>query len=155
MLYQSLSRNNLHLCGDRDPRTKAPLQPAFHLTLSRFALVFYPLPVRLNEKMNCVSWIMVINQKIIKLQSRTKVLGQFAFLGRFPTHTWPTTPFNHKQCWTRVSRIFFRVSTLYRVGGKRTARKFRKDAPFRGNRETTEEYEYCSTVPRTFVHDCR
>ena len=29
-------------------------------------------------------------------------------------------------CWTRVSRIFFRVSTLYRVGGGRTARKFRK-----------------------------
>ena len=27
-------------------------------------------------------------------------------------------------CWTRVSRIFFRVSTLYRVGGGRTARKF-------------------------------
>ena len=68
MLYQSLSRNNLHLCGDRDPRTKAPLQPAFHLTLSRFALVFYPLPVRLNEKMNCVSWIMVINQKLLKLR---------------------------------------------------------------------------------------
>ena len=68
MLYQSLSQNNLHLCGDRDPRTKLPLQPAFLLSLSRFALVFYPLLVRLNEKMNCVSWIMVINQKLLKFR---------------------------------------------------------------------------------------
>ena len=29
-------------------------------------------------------------------------------------------------CWTPVSRIFFRVSTLYRVGEGRTATKFRK-----------------------------
>ena len=62
----------------------------------------------------------------------------------------------HKQCWTRVSRIFFRVSTLYRVGGGRTARKFRKRCTvLRGNREITEKYEYCGTVPRTFVQDCR
>ena len=51
-------------------------------------------------------------------------------------------------CWTRVSRIFFRVSTLYRVGGGRTARKFRKGCTvLRGNRKITEKY--CSTVPRT------
>ena len=29
-------------------------------------------------------------------------------------------------CWTPVSRIFFRVSTLYRVGEGRSATKFRK-----------------------------
>ena len=63
-------------------------------------------------------------------------------------------PSPHKQCWTRVSRIFFRVSTLYRVGGGKTARKFRKGcAVLRGNREMTEKYEYCSTVPTTFVQD--
>ena len=35
-------------------------------------------------------------------------------------------PSPHKQCWTRASRIFFRVSTLHRVGGGKTAGKFRK-----------------------------
>ena len=51
---------------------------------------------------------------------------------------------------------FFRVSTLYRVRGGRTARKFRKGCTIlRGNRELTEAYEYCSTVPMTFVQDCR
>ena len=50
----------------------------------------------------------------------------------------------------------FRVSTLYRLGGGRTARKFQKGCTvLRGNREMTEKYEYCSTtVPRTFVQDC-
>ena len=70
----------------------------------------------------------------------------FAFLGCFSPH---------KQCWTRVSRIFFRVSTLDRVAGGTTARKCRKGCTvLRGNREMTEKYKYCSTVPRTFVQDC-
>ena len=64
-------------------------------------------------------------------------------------------PSSHKQCWTRVSRIFFRVSTLYRVGGGRTTRKSRKRCTvLRGNREITEKCEYCGTVARTFVQDC-
>ena len=59
-------------------------------------------------------------------------------------------PSRHKQCWTRVSRIFF--STLYRVGGGRTGRNFRKGCTvLRGNREMTDKYEYCSTIPRTFL----
>ena len=50
---------------------------------------------------------------------------------------------------------FFRVSTLYKVGGGRTARKFRKGGTvLRGNRQMTEKYEYRTTVPRTFVQDC-
>ena len=33
---------------------------------------------------------------------------------------------------------------------------FEKDGTvLRGNREMTEKYEYCITVPRTFVQDCR
>ena len=50
----------------------------------------------------------------------------------------------------------FRVSTLYRLGGGKTARNFQKGCTvLRGNREMTEKYEYCSTtVPRTFVQDC-
>ena len=70
------------------------------------------------------------------------------------THVQPL-PSPHKQCWTRVSRIFFRVSTLYRVGGGRSARKFRKWCTvLSGNWEMTEKYAYCSTVPRNFVQDC-
>ena len=78
------------------------------------------------------------------------------FWGVFQFTQVQPLPSPHKQCWTRVSRIFFRVSTLYRVGGGRTARKFRKGCTvLRGNREMTEKYEYCSTVPRTIVKDCR
>ena len=55
-------------------------------------------------------------------------------------------PSPHKQCCTRV----FFLSTLYRVGGVRTARQFRKGCTvLRGNREMTEKQEYCSTLPRT------
>ena len=57
---------------------------------------------------------------------------------------------------TRCIQNVFRVSTLYRVGGGRSARKFRKGCTvFRGNRQITEKYESRSTVPRTFVQDCR
>ena len=86
-----------------------------------------------------------------------KSLGTLSrFWGVFQFTQVQPLPSPHKQCWTRVSRIFFRVSTLYRVGGGRTARKFRKGCTvLRGNREMTEKYEYCSTVPRTFVQDCR
>ena len=67
-------------------------------------------------------------------------------------------PSPHKQCWKRVSGIFVRFLTLYRVWGReggRTARKFRKGwAVLRGNEEMTQKYKYCSTVPRTSVQDC-
>ena len=62
----------------------------------------------------------------------------------------------HKQCWTSVSRIFFRVPTLYvSVQGEggweiELQGNFEKDALFY---EGTQN-EYCITVPRTFVHDC-
>ena len=81
----------------------------------------------------------------------------FAFLGRFPIQTGPIPPSPYKQCWTCVSRIcFFRVSTLYRVEGGRTARKFQKGCTvLRRNRQMTEKYEYCSLFPRTFAQDCR
>ena len=43
---------------------------------------------------------------------------------------------------TRCIQNVFRVSTLYRVGGGRSARKFRKGCTvFRGNRQMTEKYE--------------
>ena len=83
------------------------------------------------------------------LGTRLRYWGVFQFTQGQPL------PSSHKQCWTRVSRIFFRVSTLYRVGGRRTTRKFRKRCTvLRGNREIIEKYEYCGTVARTFVQDC-
>ena len=62
----------------------------------------------------------------------------------------------HKQCWTRVSRIFSEFHPCIGWGGGRTAREFRKGCTvLRANREMTEKYEYRSTVPRTFAQDCR
>ena len=79
----------------------------------------------------------------------------FAFLGRFPIHTGPTPPLIPQTMLDACIQNFFRVSTLYRVGGGRTTREFRKGCTvLRGNREMTGKYEYCSTVPRTFVQDC-
>ena len=78
------------------------------------------------------------------------------FWGVFQFTQVQSLPFSpQKQCWTRVSRIFFRVSTLYRVGGGgRSARQFRKGCTvLRGNRQMTEKYDYCSTVPKTFVQE--
>ena len=74
----------------------------------------------------------------------------FAFLGRFPIHTGPTPPLTPQTMLDACIQNFFWVSTLYRVGGGRTARKFRKWCNvLRGSRAMTEKYEYCSTVLRT------
>ena len=53
-----------------------------------------------------------------------KSLGTLAFLERFIIHTGITPPLNPQT--TRVFRIAFQNSTLYRVGKGRTAWKFRK-----------------------------
>ena len=79
----------------------------------------------------------------------------FAFPGRFPIHTGPSPPLTPQTILDACVQNNFRVSTLCRVGGGRTARKFRKGCTvLRGNREMTEKYEYCSTVPKTFAQDC-
>ena len=79
----------------------------------------------------------------------------FAFLGRFPIHTGLTLPLTQQTMLDACIQNFFRVSTFCRVGGGKTARKFRKGCiVLRGCREMTENYKYCSTVPRTFVQDC-
>ena len=79
----------------------------------------------------------------------------FAFHRRFPIHTGPTPPLTPQTMLDACIHNFFRVSTLYGVGGGRTARKFRKGCTVLwGNREMRETNEYCTTVPRTFVHDC-
>ena len=128
----------------------------------------------------------------------------FAFLGRIPMHTGPTPALTPQTMLDACIQNFFRVSTLYRIGGGGTTGKlglsagtgklcifghlrlvfiwscfvsrllfllyyvicapvltegtgkFRNGSTvLRGNREMTGKYEYCSTVPRTFVQDCR
>ena len=80
----------------------------------------------------------------------------FAFLKRFPMDTGPTPPLTPQTMLGECIQNFYRVSALYTVGGGRTARKFRKGCTvLRGNREMTEKYEYCSTLPWTFVQDSR
>ena len=89
------------------------------------------------------------------LQSWTKVLGHFCISGAFPIHTGPAPSLTPQTMLDACIQNSFRVSTLYRVGGGRSARKCRTGCTaFRGNREMIEKYEYCSTVPRTFVQDC-
>ena len=89
------------------------------------------------------------------LQSWTKVLRHFCISGAFPIHTGPTPSLIPQTMLDARIQNFFRVSTLYGVGGGRSARKFRTGCTaLRGNREMTEKYEYCSTVPKTFVQDC-
>ena len=97
---------------------------------------------------NCLFFFPPLFQTIMD-----KSLGTLLhFWGVFRFTQVQPLPSRYKQCWTRVSRIFFRVSTLYRVGGGRTGRNFRKGCTvLRGNREMTEKNEYCSTVPRTFL----
>ena len=57
------------------------------------------------------------------VQSWTKVLGHFRVYGAF--HTGPTPPLTPQTMLDAcIENFFFRVSTLYKVGGGRTARKF-------------------------------
>ena len=100
---------------------------------------------------NCIFLFPPLFQTIVdkSLETLLHFWGVFQF-----TQVQPL-PSPHKQCWTRVSRIFFRGSALYEVEGEITARKFRKGlTALRGNRKMTEKYKCCSNVPRTFVHNC-
>ena len=87
-----------------------------------------------------------------------KSLGTLSrFWGVFQFTQVQPLPSPHKQCWTRVSRIFseFQLCIGWRGGGG-NARTFKKWCTvLTGNREMTEKYEYCSTVPRAFVQDFR
>ena len=50
----------------------------------------------------------------------------FAFLGRFPIQTGPIPPSPYKQCWTRVSRIFFQSFNFVWGGGRENCKKIPK-----------------------------
>ena len=77
------------------------------------------------------------------------------FWGVFQFTQVQPLPSPHKQCWTRVSRIFWEIQLCIGWGEGELQEHFENDAVLRGSREMTEKYAYCSTVPRTFVQDCR
>ena len=67
-----------------------------------------------------------------------KSWDSFAFLGRFPIDTGPTPPLTPQTMLDACIQIFFRVSTLYKVGEGRTTRTFGKECTvLRRNREMT------------------
>ena len=105
----------------------------------------------LKNTQNCL-----FSSHLLFRQLWTEVLGHFRVPGAFsnahrsnpsphPTNNW---------CWTSVSRIFSEFQLCIGCGEGELQENFEKDALFRGNREMTEKYEYCSTVLRTFVQDC-
>ena len=86
-----------------------------------------------------------------------KSLGTLSrFWGVFQFTQVQPLPLPNRQCWKRVSSFEIQLCIGWGEGGRTTTRKFRKGCTvLRGNIEMTEKYEYCSTVPRTFVQDCR
>ena len=108
------------------------------------ALVNYP----------CKSFV-IMTSGIKKLQSWAKVLGHFCICGAFSNSYMPAPPVTPQTTLDECIQNFLQVSNLHRTGGGETARKFQKVCnAFLGNQEITEGYEYCITVPRTFVPNC-
>ena len=78
------------------------------------------------------------------------------FWGIFQFTQVQPLPSPHKQCWTHVLRIFTEFQLCIGWGEGELQENFeKKHTLLRGNREMTEQYEYCSTVPRMFVQYCR
>ena len=74
----------------------------------------------------------------------------FHFCGVFQFTQVQPLPSPHKQCWTPVSRIFFRVSTLYRVGAGRTARNFRKGCTINSEQRNDRKVRILQYCPNDF-----
>ena len=77
------------------------------------------------------------------------------FWGVFQFTQVQPLPSSHKQCWTRVSRIFSEIQLCIGWGEAELQENFENDAVLRGSREMMAKYAYCSTVSRTFEQDCR
>ena len=79
------------------------------------------------------------------------------FWGVFQFTQVQPLPSPHKQCWTRVSRIYFEFQLFCRVRGGRTAGSFRRGCSFKRGPRNDRKISIinCSTVTRTFVQDCR
>ena len=82
-----------------------------------------PVPVAGNAiaKVCTIAYYQTVSLLLLasscKLQSWTKVWDTSVFLGRFPIHTGPTPPLTPQTMLDMCIQNFFRVSTLYRVGG--------------------------------------
>ena len=72
----------------------------------------------------CTVWYCTVTKQ--NYTHGQKSWDTFAFLGRFPIHTGPTSPLTPPTILDTCIQNFFRVSTLYGVKGGGNARKFRK-----------------------------
>ena len=84
----------------------------------------------------------------------TRSWDTFAFLGRFPIHTGLTPPLTTQTMLDTCIPNFFGFQLC--IGwGKGDCKKFSKRMHrFKREPRNDRKYEYCSTVPRTFVQDC-
>ena len=116
-----------------------------------------PVPVAGNAiaKVCTIAYYQTVSLLLLvsscKLQSWTKVWDTSVFLGRFPIHTGPTPPLTPQTMLDVCIQNFLRVSTLYRVGEENSKKIPKRCTVLRGNQEMREKYEYCSTVPRTWI----
>ena len=65
-------------------------------------------------------------ERIISYNHGQKSWDTFAFLGRFPIHTGPTPPLTPQTMLDACIQNFFRVSSLYRVGGRENCKRISK-----------------------------
>ena len=79
----------------------------------------------------------------------------FAFLGCFAIHTGPAPPLTPQTLLDACIQNFFEFQGCIGWGEGELQEIFQKAAPFLEGTEKWQKYEYYSTVPRTFVHDCR
>ena len=93
----------------------------------------------LTKDLGCVLVTVLLFIYLFLYLSWTKVLGHFCFSGAF-FNSHRSNPSPHPTTMLHAFiQNFFRVSTLYRVGGGRTARKSRKGCTvLRGSPEMTE-----------------
>ena len=107
-----------------------------------------------------VLYSMVLYCNQTELHSWTKVLGHFCISGAFSNSHRPNlSPHPTKQCWTRASKIFSESKLCMglkggRGGGEKCKKISKRKHCFMREPRMTEKYEYCITVPRTFVYDC-
>ena len=82
--------------------------------------------LRLVLSKHGVAWELcfLLTCKCIAFTTRLQFTIMDKSLGTIPIHTGPTPPLSLQTMLDAFIQNFFRVSTLCRVGGRRTARKF-------------------------------
>ena len=82
-----------------------------------------------------------------------KSLGTLLRFWGFSIHTGSTPPFTPQTMLDACIQNFSEIQLCIGWGEGELQENFENDAVLRGSREMTGKYAYCSTVPRTFVHD--